>query len=342
MAYRTRRQSAFTLVELLVVIAIIGILVALLLPAVQQAREAARRTQCTNKVRQMGLAVLNLESALKTFPSGGIRPWPRIELYSSGGQPFGPDKQGLSWAFQILPYLEEDAVYDLDTTAEITATPVSLYFCPSRRPPVQSTVTGHWLMDYASLTPGPTRIEIGNDATFERLLDERGCSGAYGYWGTTTNGNQHDPRPKRALGRRYAPFNGIIVRSSYMVSRDDSSVIDLDYTPIVKGRKIKDGLSKTSMISEKWIRLGSQHAAYDDRGWSDGWDLDTVSSTFCQPIPDNAATVVNGAISAGSNHSSGLNVVFADDSVRFVPFEIDLEVWNMMSHRSDGQVYQLQ
>ncbi len=105
--FRRRNTNAFTLVELLVVIAIIGVLVSLLLPAVNAAREAARRTQCMNGTRQIGLAILNHESALSLFPSGRTVPWPKIEDYSSNGRPFGAEQQGWSWAFQILPYLEE-------------------------------------------------------------------------------------------------------------------------------------------------------------------------------------------------------------------------------------------
>ena len=79
------RKDGFTLVELLVVIAIIGVLVALLLPAVQAAREASRRTSCSNQMRQMSLALQNHESARKIFPSGGIGPWPKIGGYAAGG-----------------------------------------------------------------------------------------------------------------------------------------------------------------------------------------------------------------------------------------------------------------
>src|SRR3954469_23365690 len=86
----------FTLVELLVVIAIIGILVALLLPAIQAAREAARRTQCMNNVKQIMLSMHNHVQARGVFPSGGIYPWPNIEDFIAGGKPYGPAKQGLS------------------------------------------------------------------------------------------------------------------------------------------------------------------------------------------------------------------------------------------------------
>src|SRR5450631_4164506 len=99
-----RRHPAFTLVELLVVIAIIGILVALLLPAIQAAREAARRTQCKNNLKNIGLACQNHADSNRVFPSAGSTYGERIEWYVEAGKPFGPDKQGWSWAYQILPY----------------------------------------------------------------------------------------------------------------------------------------------------------------------------------------------------------------------------------------------
>src|SRR4030095_8650621 len=95
---RRRQSKAFTLVELLVVIAIIGILVALLLPAIQAAREAARRAQCQNHLHNIGMAVLNYESANQKFPVGFV------------SQP--TDQESWGWAVFILPYLEEQAIYD--------------------------------------------------------------------------------------------------------------------------------------------------------------------------------------------------------------------------------------
>ena len=119
---------AFTLVELLVVIAIIGALVALLLPAVQAARESARRTQCTSQLREIGLALQNYHSAYKRYPMGRN----------------GMDQFAVSWAYEILPQLEQQNIYDaFDPTQRVDApanagamrVPISIYACPSRRAP---------------------------------------------------------------------------------------------------------------------------------------------------------------------------------------------------------------
>ena len=139
----TTRNRAFTLVELLVVIAIIGVLVALLLPAIQAAREAARRTTCVNQLKQVGLSILNFHDAMKVFPTGGAltvgapdNTGPRIQDYIVNGRPLGPEKQGVAWGFQILPYLEQNNVHNLTNSAQLNSAVIPLYVCPSRRAPV--------------------------------------------------------------------------------------------------------------------------------------------------------------------------------------------------------------
>lgn len=346
-------RRGFTLVELLVVIAIIGVLVALLLPAVQAAREAARRTQCMNQIRQIGLAILNLESAHKTFPSGGIEPWPDIRRYSANGQPFGPKQQGLSWAFQILPYMEENSVHGLDSTAKIGNSPIGGYFCPTRRQKTSFFYQGntYWLMDYASLTAAPSRSQLGSTAfdallttvgaTTVQLPTSRGCSTAYSFWGTRTYGNDFNPRTSAQLGASYTGFWGVIVRSSHLVNNSTGAVTDLNYTPLVRIRHIKDGTSKTAMVSEKRLRVPYRPGeADDDRGWSDGWDIDTVRLSLCPPLQDSTKPVYSSAntVTPGSAHANGINVVRADASVTFLNYDIDLETFNRMAHRSDGEI----
>ncbi|HOA51884.1 MAG: DUF1559 domain-containing protein [Thermogutta sp.] len=131
-------RKGFTLVELLVVIAIIGLLTALLLPAVQAAREAARRSACTNNLRQMGIGLHNYHQALGCFPPGGIEH--RAMINPQTKKPYGPAGRQLAWSLFLLPYVEQQPLYqkvdtskpfDAPENAEAAATILPLYICPS-------------------------------------------------------------------------------------------------------------------------------------------------------------------------------------------------------------------
>ncbi len=153
-------RAGFTPVELLVVIAIIGVLIGLLLPAVQKVREVALRASCQNHLKQIGLAFHNHHDALHCFPSGGWD-WFTPPNYTVGGAPAVGAKQQAGWGFQILPYLEASSTWNAGAIVAI-ATTNPVFFCPARRAPQTCTyldeytppLTGgeltHALCDYAA------------------------------------------------------------------------------------------------------------------------------------------------------------------------------------------------
>jgi prepilin-type N-terminal cleavage/methylation domain-containing protein/prepilin-type processing-associated H-X9-DG protein len=153
------RRRAFTLLELLVVIGIVGMLMGLLLPAVQRVREAASRTQCQNNLKQLGLAFHNHHDALGYFPTGGWG-WNLPPTYVNGQPTIGPLQQA-GWGFQILPYIEAENVWRAGAVTAV-ATPNKLFFCPTRRapqtvshrdnyfPPITGGDVVHALCDYAA------------------------------------------------------------------------------------------------------------------------------------------------------------------------------------------------
>ena len=124
-------RRGFTLVELLVVIAIIGVLVALLLPAVQAAREAARRMQCSNNLKQFGIAFHNYHDTFNAFPIGGDNDGPPVVL--NRAEDTRLDRW--NWTFHVLPFLEQQALYQMwpSQIPQIQRSPVGNYYCPSRR-----------------------------------------------------------------------------------------------------------------------------------------------------------------------------------------------------------------
>ncbi len=217
----SRRASGFTLVELLVVIAIIGILVGLLLPAVQAAREAARRMQCSSNVRQLGIAVHNFESAYKKLPSGWI----------SNGTSGAP---GWGWATKLLPFMEGNNLYnqinldveiDDDVHAQVRVTPVSTFICPSDPFENLFAITegdGHHDHDHITYSSGDERLDDHGDVLFEVAK-----SNYIGMFGT--------------FELEDAPYNGngMFFGNSALRFRD-----------------VTDGLSNTLMIGERSGRLG--------------------------------------------------------------------------------------
>ncbi len=334
-----RARRGFTLVELLVVIAIIGVLVALLLPAVQAAREAARRATCINQLKQIGLAALNHESAMRVFPTGGDARWPdpqdpkKLPAGNNGNQ-LGPEKAIYSWAFQILSYIEQEAIRRIPTQKVLNDAVVPMYYCPSRRAPTKSNSGGTgdetWKLDYVAVVPGRANPFVAKDhLAIYASLDAKAKDIVF-------------PRPAEVFDDV-----GIIVRTPFDW-RSLTRPRAIPNPPPTKPSHVTDGLSRTMMVTEKWLAPSMYDAGvlvwHDDRGWTDGWDPDTFRSTTHQITPDgempsDAAQELTDDYGhrIGSAHSSGVNAVFGDGSVRSIRYEIDLQTLNLLGHRADDQ-----
>ncbi len=345
-----RRCRGFTLVELLVVIAIIGILVALLLPAAQAAREAARRTQCKNHLKQIGLATQNFQRAYGFFPLGGTASWPRFDHFFTNGKPNGPYSQGLGWPYQLLAFMEDanaqrnaagahTSLGGLEATAALQEHPVPGYNCPSRRVPTRwfsMTITGvfPWLIDYAGAIGGPSRSE--DPTNFDNYLANPVNHSNLLFWGCKKcSGDRSLPSFSVGAAPRY---RGIIQRCGYSYATRTHAT----WVRKVSFQQIEDGSSNTLLISEKRLvpskyDKGSWH---DDRGWTDGWDPDIMRSTMF-PVAADSEELDGGAsplpFSFGSAHPKGINSVFADGSVRAISYDIEREVFNLLGNRADGE-----
>ncbi len=334
-----RRSTGYTLVEVIVALGIISVLIlGVFVPILDTSRDVARRIQCQHKMRELGFGVLNLESAKRVYPSGGTHPWPRINHYVNDTAlapiPFGPEKQGLGWMYQVLPYLPNHSAPQPSHEAGLNEFSTNLFFCPARRGQTRSIDEPRRLLnDYVGLVAPPSRTDLGNER-YEELLDgDQGCKSAYGFWGSRIPGNAYMPRSRDSLGRNFVPFLGVIVRGSHYVTQE-GRVVDLQYGEQVTMRRIRDGLSRTGMITEKHVPR-SGYPAGDTLGWSDGWGFDTLRYSMCTPVLDSSANSYTDEWSAGSNHPGGVQVVMADGSVKVVSYDVDVETWHRMGHRSD-------
>ena len=281
-----RRSSAFTLVELLVVIAIIGVLVSLLLPAVNSAREAARRLQCANQVRQISLAAIMHENTQGYFPTGG---WGK-EWTADPNRGFGKKQPG-GWAFSVLPYMEEQAIRDLalgktgidfrEAMNQLHENSLSGFHCPSRR---QAVPTAH-------------RWNTVINAPTVRLLpavvkSDYAANGGDGRWSAGD--------PPFAIPRSYTQaddpsfewtkvLDGPDARNPFAIYVNGISF----YRSEVKIRHVKDGLSKTYLVGEKHVDP-EEYGGFDGNDFGENQACTPVSNGIISPDPIPATAIASG------------------------------------------------
>ena len=306
------QRAGFTLVELLVVIAIIAILVGLILPAVQAAREAARRMQCQNNQKQLGLAILNFESAFRYFPASGWTVASRTN----------PQGKFVSWRVGILPYLEHSNVRDLyrfdlnwweNTNLAVAGIPLSVFVCPGvpEQPPVVSAI---------EKLPRPA-------LTFNPPLGRTDYEAIQGVQPQSINPVLYNSTNRFSVMHR----NSI---NSYASITDGSSntimVVEAGARPTVyRGR-----ISRLEFANDQGIGWADSEGAFSLDGASpDG------SREGCGPSA--GCTVAMNARNDNepySFHVSGSNCLFTDGHIQFINENISIDVMAALCTRAAGEV----
>ena len=322
----SRRRLGFTLIELLVVIAIIAVLIALLLPAVQSARGAARRIQCVNNQKQLGLAMANFHDVQGTYPWGA------------------KNSPAQSWAFQVLPYLEQVAMNNAININSAAATfinstvitaKLAMFTCPS------DPLAGAMWTSSSSSIPSRTK---GNYVV---------------NWGNSDYAQNMAATDSFAPAVLPQPFDKVIsVRGPFRVNNTTNAI-----TPF-GARDITDGTSNTMMLSELIFASDTPSGSSvksDARG--DIWPgttkcgymftaATTPNSTILDQLDgsDGCPNIANkppcnrasGSMrqfnAARSYHPGGVNVLFCDGSVKFVKDTVNLATWRALSTKDGGEV----
>ena len=301
--------TGFTLVELLVVIAIIGILVALLLPAIQAAREAGRRMTCQNTMRQWGLAMLNFESAKKVLPEGArvnmrrvwvVYTWPYVESQSHAS------------LFNQSVHFWQPPNTITSTFDGVYAKQEPIYYCPSDRPGAM------WMGDIYWRCRGNWVINWGNMAQpFDPADPAQSPKLGLAPFGYKDNASFNQPRSTTLKQITDGQSHTMLLSETVSARNDD--------TYDIRGDMLNDGEGCTTFMTIDTPNSGTDISPYFN-----------PSPAIPENPPGQAGTYAHKA--ARSRHPGGVNVCMADGSLRFVSDDIALATWRAMGTMNGGEV----
>ncbi|WP_250846665.1 DUF1559 domain-containing protein [Aquisphaera insulae] len=361
-----RRRAGFTLIELLVVIAIIAVLIGLLLPAVQSAREAARRIHCVNNLKQLGLALHNYHSAIGSFPIA--QSWAKTTPGASyGGNPWSAHAQ-------VLSYLEQSTIYNAVnfsfapaqalnqayyTNSTVLYAPLNVFICPSDG--ISPTTLSELRMDFNcnySGSTGTTVEAIGNHFLTVSIQDSTGIFGfdnpilhgsrVYNVASVTDGTSNTIAYSEHLVGT--GPTITDTRRASWGGVPEVTAVVSLD------ARSQYPQVSQALAACAAYARANARTtdttvgASYSGATWMAGYLGTSLFNTItppnstqyafnsCQGDPLVTVWGLSGFVNSTSNHPAGANFTFADGSVRFIKSTIDLRTYWALGTRAGGEV----
>ncbi|QDT09717.1 DUF1559 domain-containing protein [Planctomycetes bacterium K23_9] len=357
------KRNAFTLVELLVVIAIIGILVGLLLPAVQSAREAARRMQCQNNMKQLGLAMHNHMATHGAFPPGNVNYDESGNRFKTGGWQHGQNELGWTWLPMLFPFIEQPGLWQQvnicedDRADDHTSNP-----CDHCEYMASNNHFGRdQLGGFISCPSAPAPVTQFTDGTYGLESLAKGCNYAAS-WGSGNMLSWESSETRGAFGTYYVHQDKIIKPG---VGSTVAAGDRFQQRNGMKSRDFLDGLSNTIALSEIVASDvgGGSLPATDIRGvWMSPAMGASIFSTFLNPNAkekdtlaacDDTITGINQPYmeclqvrdtadvyaASRSHHVGGVNTLMADGSVRFVSESVDnISIWQPMGTAQNSEV----